>query len=146
MRRVFLGAALAVAAATSAQAGGPGDSRTVVIASGQFTCPGSYGDYRATDWRAGYGQRPWRCDFPTRPHRDSLEDGFFGHGRIVGTHFDYDRGYPYDYYPAWEPELQSGDYAEMDMASPPVRDTRCETVRVPDGSSSARVPVRICRN
>ena len=144
MRRIFLGAALAAAAATSAQAGGSGDARTVVIATGQYTCPGSYADYRPHDWRAGYGVRPWRCDFPTRPHRDALEDGFFGHGRVVGTGFDYDRGYPYDYYPAWEPEVRSRDYVEL--AAPPVRDTRCETVRVPDGRGSARVPVRICRN
>lgn len=146
MRRIFLSAALAAAAASAAQAGGPDHARTVVIATGQFTCPGSYGDYRSYDWRAGYGQRPFRCDFPTRPHRDALEDGFFGHGRVVGKAFDYDRGYPYDYYPAYEPMLASSDYDDADEIAPPARDTRCETVKVPDGRTSRRVPVRVCRN
>lgn len=146
MRRVFLGAALAAAAATSASAGGAGDARTVVIATGQFTCPGMAADYRGYDWRAGYGQRPWRCDFPARPHRDALEDGFFGHGRVVGKSFDYDRGYPYDYYPAYEPELESREYAEADRTEVPRRDMRCETIRVPDARGRDRVPIRICRN
>ena len=52
--------------------------------------------------------------------------------------YDYDRGYPYDFYR--ERSEQNGGY---EAAS---REPYCETERTRDRRSGQQVPVRVCRN
>ena len=150
MRSVRLAAMVAAAAfalgGTAAAAHWPTGGLAAPVISGPSTCPGMYGDYSTYDPQSGYGRRPWRCDVGTRNHRDALEDGFFGHGRVAGRGFDYDRGYPYDYYPADAGEEYDEPAYAAAEAEPVTRPLRCETIIARDARGRKTVPVRICRN
>lgn len=77
----------------------------------------------------------------TRLHRTAIEDGYFGHGWLGrGGRFEYDRGYPYDYYPAWEPREEELAYAEEPISS----GRGCESQWVRDGRKG-KAEVRVCR-
>ena len=80
----------------------------------------------------------------TRSHRTALEDGYFAHGRLArGGRFDYDRGYPYDYYPSYEEQVAESDWAEYEE---PVSSGRgCERQWVRDGRKG-KAEVRVCRD
>ena len=67
-------------------------------------------------------------------NRTAVGNGYFGQGSSGDGYYDYDRGYPYDYYDdreAIEPRSYSGRRA-------------CRTEWVPDGHGE-EVPVSICR-
>ena len=77
----------------------------------------------------------------TRLHRTAIEDGYFGHGSLGrGGRFEYDRGYPYDYYPAWQEGEEELAYAEEPMSS----GRGCERQWVRDGRKG-KAEVRVCR-
>lgn len=140
---IWAAAGLLSLAAAPAGAGG-WDHPQVFIGGGQHSCPGQYRDRLNHD--TGDRRATWRCDIGTRPHRDALEDGFFGHGRTARGGFEYDRGYPYDYYPRAEREEGRHEhYAESGEAGAPAR-SWCETRLVRDARGRQTAPVTICRN
>lgn len=57
-----------------------------------------------------------------RYNRTALGNGFFGEGMVLGPgRYDYDRGYPYDYYYAPERDLER----DMMVVESPPRPVRC---------------------
>ena len=125
---------------------------------GDFPLPIVPGFSDGREWRDG--GRPGR---PSRPHRPRPRGfvGFGGYGIGYGgdldrdrgyfatageapavangrARYDYDRGYPYDYYRGG-PERSGGDETAL-------RDSYCETQWTRDRRSGEQVPVRVCRN
>ena len=73
----------------------------------------------------------WSGDYLYRHNRTALGNGFFGDGMVVGPgRYDYDRGYPYDYYFAPERELER----DVVIIQSPPRPLRCRV----------EMEVRIC--
>ena len=71
-----------------------------------------------------------------RHDRLSRHNGYFDHGATDGRHFDYDRGYPYDWF-------NYGAEAEAEPEAP--RTLRCETEWVRGRGEREDVPVQVCR-
>ncbi len=64
----------------------------------------------------------WSGDDLYRHNRTALGNGFFGNGMVLGPgRYDYDRGYPYDYYYAPELDLER----DMVVIESPPRPVRC---------------------
>jgi hypothetical protein len=78
----------------------------------------------------------------TRIHRTALEDGYFGQGaRHDGRGgYDYDRGYPYDYYSG---DRRDEGYEDGGYDEP--REVRCDTEWTRDHDRREEVPVTVCR-
>jgi hypothetical protein len=125
---------------------------------GDFPLPIVPGFSDGREWRDG--GRHGRPSRPDRPRRRDIA-GFGGYGIGYGSDFnrdggyfatqgetpavangraryDYDRGYPYDYYRGG-PERSGGDETAL-------RDSYCETQWTRDRRSGEQVPVRVCRN
>ena len=122
MKSAALALALCALAAAPAHAGGKGRGAVYLVASDGYA-----------SWHKG-----------PRLHRTAIEDGYFAHGRLGrGGRFDYDRGYPYDYYPSYEEQVAEKDWAEYEE---PVSSGRgCERQWVRDGRSG-KAEVRVCRD
>ncbi len=125
---------------------------------GDFPLPVVPGFSDGREWRDD--GRPGRPRKPDRPRRrDSF--GYYGYGIGFGgdldpdrgyfatggeplaaangrVDYDYDRGYPYDYYRGGR--ARHGGY---ETAS---REPNCETEWTRDRRSGQKVPVRVCRN
>jgi hypothetical protein len=81
------------------------------------------------------------AEYDYRHSRTSYENGFFGQrGTSRGGVYEYDRGYPYDFYQG------RGEIERVEMELLPARESWCETQRVWDDDSGRERPVRICRN
>jgi hypothetical protein len=83
------------------------------------------------------GQYLLLSDTPLFRHdRLSRQKGYFDHGATDGRRFDYDRGYPYDWF----------NYgAEAEAEPEPPRRMRCETEWVRGRGEREDVPVQVCR-
>ena len=110
------------------------------------------GDGRLSFGHVGYTEvYEWRGRHGTRYHRTALDDGFFGHGGRNGAAvpvngqvlYDYDRGYPYDYYD-YGGAGADHEHAEDEWA--PAAVSRCDSQLVWDDHAGEEVAVRICRN
>ncbi|MFL6857025.1 MAG: hypothetical protein ACJ8EB_03850 [Allosphingosinicella sp.] len=99
-----------------------------------------HGDRRDDYGAAGYGAAGYAGGVPLAEDYPTVADGgFFGDGGALaarGGHvlYDYDRGYPYEYYRTRR-DLPAIAYETAPLPAP----ARCVTERVPGG------PVRICR-
>ncbi|MFL6862675.1 MAG: hypothetical protein ACJ8DZ_06725 [Allosphingosinicella sp.] len=99
-----------------------------------------HGDRRDDYGAAGYGAAGYAGGVPLAEDYPTVADGgFFGDGGALaarGGHvlYDYDRGYPYEYYHTRR-DLPAIAYETAPLPAP----ARCVTERVPGG------PVRICR-
>jgi hypothetical protein len=114
-----------------------------IIGSAVLAAPASAGEYRGPDRLEVYldADRSPYDRLGTRIHRTALEDGYFGQGAVHNGRggYDYDRGYPYDYYRG-SPVGQ----AEQSEAYQP-REVECRTQWVPDEGTGEKVPVSVCR-
>lgn len=105
---------------------------------GRFVRPGRRDRPRRRDWFGfgGYGigfggdLNPDRGYFAT-----GGEEPAVANGRV---RYDYDRGYPYDYYSG-----ERAGHGDYETAS---REPFCETEWTRDRRSGQQVPVRVCRN
>lgn len=125
---------------------------------GHFRLPVVPGFSDGREWRDG--GRPGRPHRPDRPRRRDWF-GFGGYGIGFGgdldpdrgyfatggeepavangrVRYDYDRGYPYDYYR--DERAEHGGYETA------WREPTCETEWTRDRRSGQQVPVRVCRN
>jgi hypothetical protein len=115
---------------------------------------GNIGAFREPDWRGEPRPRPrdrkrWRGHYG-----QGFALGFYGLSRggyfaerqgapaVVNGHvdYDYDRGYPYDYYSYASPEREDDRF----YSEP--REPYCETVWTRGPRGTGRAPVRVCRN
>lgn len=76
----------------------------------------------------------WSDGWIYEQNRTAIGNGYFGQGESGDGYYEYDRGYPYDY------------YDEREAAEPRAyaRGPQCRTQWVPDGHGD-EVPVSICR-
>jgi hypothetical protein len=157
--RAVILALLAGSAATSAAA----ETRSAGFGAGVKVSRGSlpgggatFGDHR---WRGHDGRRDrdrrdrrrgrgrsyeselGYTEYDYRHSRTSYENGYFGQrGTTAGGVYDYDRGYPYDFYNG-QREIERARIEPV-----PAGESWCETQRVWDDHSGREMPVRICRN
>jgi hypothetical protein len=104
------------------------------------------------NWQSGneFWGGAWGCDEDGDGYVNTIpigdEDGFFATGGEVVQNdgraptYDYDRGYPYDWYnPAASVRVH-----RTSLSASPGRHLSCDTSSVP-GASGGRVAIRVCR-